>query len=533
VSQPVGKYFFVGYTELRREVFHLLRQGASVALLGGRKCGGSAFLQSLQTDLLTSGIPGVTATANWLDIREICPRSPVELFRAIHNRVIEGTGAPAWETGSSSQGYQQFLARMKETEPFLREKYGPKWLAVLFVDPLDAAEKFLPDDEAFQNLRSLLSTSPYSRNFGMVAWGGAGMNGLIRTGSALNNLQPKYMRCLREKEVRDYLRTRHAGALPEGMESTALELSGGHPYLLFGLMRKFEESTLEPTAENLELCARGFMRDRRGIFLQWLEDFGETGRELFAALHKGGGALSFRELQRASRKPAAVEDALLTLGYHCVIDVTDLDRPRAAGSMFREWFDRNYADQTWQPVQPAAAPTTATGPGGRVFVVHGRNEKVRVAMFNFLQSLGLSPIEWHQAVEATENTAAHISDVLDSGFQMAGAAVVLLTPDDEARLNPKLVSPNDPAYEKDYTGQPRPNVLFEAGMAWARFPKKTIFVTVGAIRPFSDMSGVLMVPMDNTFKRRQELARRLKMAGCDVDTDSSTDWHSQGNFSIE
>lgn len=36
-----------------------------------------------------------------------------------------------------------------------------------------------------------------------------------------------------------------------------------------------------------------------------------------------------------------------------------------------------------------------------VFVVHGRNEPLRKAMFDFLRSINLSPMEWSHAVELT------------------------------------------------------------------------------------------------------------------------------------
>jgi predicted nucleotide-binding protein len=37
----------------------------------------------------------------------------------------------------------------------------------------------------------------------------------------------------------------------------------------------------------------------------------------------------------------------------------------------------------------------------KVFVVHGRNEKARIAMFAFLRAIGLQPIEWSEAVSLT------------------------------------------------------------------------------------------------------------------------------------
>ena len=64
----------------------------------------------------------------------------------------------------------------------------------------------------------------------------------------------------------------------------------------------------------------------------------------------------------------------------------------------------------------------------RVFVVHGRNEPARDAMFSFLRSIGLQPIEWSQAVAATGEASPYIGVVLDSAFDAAQAVVVLMTP---------------------------------------------------------------------------------------------------------
>ena len=36
-----------------------------------------------------------------------------------------------------------------------------------------------------------------------------------------------------------------------------------------------------------------------------------------------------------------------------------------------------------------------------VFVVHGRNQEARRAMFEFLRAIGLYPLEWIEAVRAT------------------------------------------------------------------------------------------------------------------------------------
>jgi predicted nucleotide-binding protein len=167
----------------------------------------------------------------------------------------------------------------------------------------------------------------------------------------------------------------------------------------------------------------------------------------------------------------------------------------------------------------------------RVFVVHGRNEELRKSMFDFLRSIGLKPIEWSQAIQMTGETAPFVGEILDAAFQQAQAVVVLFNGDDEAHLRQEYHSDKMPEYEKNLTPQARPNVIFEAGLALGRFPKRTIIVEMGDLRPFSDLAGRHTIRMNNSTKARQELAQRLSLAGCNIDL-SGTDWHQSGNFDV-
>ena len=164
-----------------------------------------------------------------------------------------------------------------------------------------------------------------------------------------------------------------------------------------------------------------------------------------------------------------------------------------------------------------------------VFVVHGRNSRARNAMFDFLRALGLNPLEWSELVTATGQGSPYIGDILDAAFSRAHAVVVLMTPDDEVRLREQFRSDNEPE-EAELKGQARPNVLFEAGMAFGRYAHRTILVEIGQLRPFSDVVGRHTIRFDNSSERRNELAQRLKNAGCPVNTER-IDWLSAGNFS--
>ena len=165
----------------------------------------------------------------------------------------------------------------------------------------------------------------------------------------------------------------------------------------------------------------------------------------------------------------------------------------------------------------------------RVFVIHGRNEAIRRALFDFLRAIDLKPIEWSEAVSLTGEPTPYVGEILDAAMLYAQAIVVLFTGDDLVRLKDEFLWVNDPVYERKTTPQSRPNVIFEAGLALGKYPERTILVQVGNLRPLSDIAGRHFVRLSNSSKSRQELAQRLKLAGCDVDL-SGTDWHDAGVF---
>lgn len=164
-----------------------------------------------------------------------------------------------------------------------------------------------------------------------------------------------------------------------------------------------------------------------------------------------------------------------------------------------------------------------------VFVVHGRDNDAKNAMFTFLRAVGVKPIEWATAVGMSNKAAPYIGEILNEAFSRARAILVLMTPDDLTQLRPDLLSQNDKPYEHVLTGQARPNVLFEAGMAFATHPDRTVIVQLGNVREFSDVAGRHVVHMSNDYSKRQELATKLKNAGCDVDI-TGTDWVESGDF---
>jgi hypothetical protein len=106
--------------------------------------------------------------------------------------------------------------------------------------------------------------------------------------------------------------------------------------------------------------------------------------------------------------------------------------------------------------------------------------------------------------------------------------VVIISPDEEAKLKGKFCNPDFPD-EAKLQNQARPNVLFEAGWAFGAYPEKTLLVRVGNTRPISDLGGKHIMKLTNSGASRKEFAQRLKKMKFKVDTDG-TAWLDDFDF---
>jgi predicted nucleotide-binding protein len=194
-----------------------------------------------------------------------------------------------------------------------------------------------------------------------------------------------------------------------------------------------------------------------------------------------------------------------------------------------------------QPEMPIVAASVRSGPrrtkgksaprprDNTVFVVHGRDEELRKSMFAFLRALGLKPMEWGDALAEAKGANPQIENIIDTAMSRVQAVVVLFSPDEEARLKESFCGRGEKGTEGKLAGQPRPNVLFEAGLALGRHPEKTLLVQVGKVRGFSDIAGRHLAKLSNETARRNDVANRLEKIGCIV-SKRGDDWMTEGDF---
>ena len=162
-----------------------------------------------------------------------------------------------------------------------------------------------------------------------------------------------------------------------------------------------------------------------------------------------------------------------------------------------------------------------------VFIVYGRNIAVYDAMLAFLRALDLHPLDWTELWTETNSGAPYIGQILQEAFDRATCVIVLLTPDESSQLSESYIRAEDNPEDRGGK-QPRPNVLFEAGMVFGRDSNRTILVEVGKVRHFSDISGRFILRFDGSAKSRHGLAQRLESLQCAVRRTDS--WLTAGDF---
>jgi predicted nucleotide-binding protein len=143
-----------------------------------------------------------------------------------------------------------------------------------------------------------------------------------------------------------------------------------------------------------------------------------------------------------------------------------------------------------------------------VFIVHGHDEEMKLAVARTLERLNLRPIILHEQPNLGRTIIEKFTDYSNVSF-----AVVLLSPDDECHADGTLP-------EEAIGFRARQNVIFELGYFIGRLGRERVVALFRQAENFvlpSDYSGVLYVPFDQGGRWQFDLLKEFRACGYDVD----------------
>ena len=162
----------------------------------------------------------------------------------------------------------------------------------------------------------------------------------------------------------------------------------------------------------------------------------------------------------------------------------------------------------------------------KVFIIHGQNQNAADEMAKFVFSLGLEPLKFGEIRSRMGGGNTNIADVVVQGMSEAAHVIALFTPDEFSELRPKLA--RGKKGEELHRWQGRPNVIFEAGIAYGRDPERVIFVKLGDVSLFTDANHVHYYKPTNDPKGHRKDLKRWLAHRCPVN--DSDQWMEVGDF---
>jgi len=245
-----------------------------------------------------------------------------------------------------------------------------------------------------------------------------------------------------------------------------------------------------------------------------------AGEDLWAEQLANRSNVSLDRVHAAIARMLADGVAHLPIDDNGRPDTFRLSDPAKAEDVMYTGQDEDDDDVAEDP-EEAAAPSPH-----EVVVVHGRDAARTAFFFKLLQRLNVHAVAFDELIARSGSGSPSIRQLIREAFSQAQAVIILFTGDDVANLRPDLLGASEGGGERRPTPQPRPHLLFEAGVAVALQPDRTIIVEVQPLRGLLNLDGVHVVRFSSgTREERAQLVDRLRAAGCTLDT-SGTHWLS-------
>lgn len=139
-----------------------------------------------------------------------------------------------------------------------------------------------------------------------------------------------------------------------------------------------------------------------------------------------------------------------------------------------------------------------------IFIVHGHNETIRIAVEAFVRSIGYEPI----VLFKEPNKGQTIIEKIESNAEAVCYAIVLYTACDEGKAKEEI----------DYKPRARQNVVFEHGYMCSKLGRDhVVALTEKGVEQPGDLNGVVYVEFDEVGAWQVKIAKEMQAIGLNVE----------------
>lgn len=153
----------------------------------------------------------------------------------------------------------------------------------------------------------------------------------------------------------------------------------------------------------------------------------------------------------------------------------------------------------------------------KVFVVHGHNDEMKLAVARVVTQLGLNPIILHEQA----NEGKTIIDKFETNAENIRFAIILLSGDDLASSIRDLEGVKDEEIKSKLEKRARQNVVFEMGYFAGKLGRGNLFYLLqdGVAKP-GDLDGLVYTLYDAVGAWKFSLVKELRACGYNVDANN-------------
>jgi hypothetical protein len=378
----IGEQYIGRKEEVEKVARGLAQQRRSCVIVGGRKCGKTSFLKTLQDTLLKR--LAQAQVRRWhilpvfVNLRDLSQYSTGSVFALMVHTLynyfhsplqrqnlnltlefdVSGTQVEAFVQSKAQECHFHCFTTMLE-ELILNFFNVHGLLRIVFL--LDETGKILEQfwaRELFSQLRSLLDGETLRQYLCFVLAGSSKLREKDDYGSPLWNVnEPVYLTPLKDAFILEILQ--QATTVPDDFATAVLQLCKGHPYLAQYVMYCSWENLQQGRVPALSEIENRFRTEHIGDLAQWKADVGEAGLLVYDALITADNWLSEPEIkQRIHDQTQRVEitAALTNLWSYSLILRDNSWKYRVGGTLFQNWFTENIRPSLRSHIPASTSP---------------------------------------------------------------------------------------------------------------------------------------------------------------------------------